>query len=273
MGLFLCFAFGVWRFALRHLYLIAFRKTLMHTRGSYCYRSHISQTAPSAFPTESPSVPSPLGHVDQSYTLLPTADAPPDFRVFPNTPQPSRPPEECIGRCLPCPIMANVIRAREQERLGFESQFARLLLAVLPLFISNLRCFDHIPHAHYSTADEHDLKNLRSSIHFEIRILHVTMGRADAAFTDDAFVQCADVLKDLLDLLESLLRPNTVSYLTSLLVSSRARKPLNSSPLTSRQVCLDVLRGFDIIDPSQVLTGSSLRTHPGRKRSKSGFLD
>lgn len=126
--------------------------------------------------------------------------------------------------------MANVIRAREHARLGLESEYARLLLAVLPLFISNLPCFNHIPHTHYSTADEHDLKNLHSSIHFEIRILHVTLSRADAALTEDAFIQCADVLKDLLDLLESLLRPNTVPYLTSLLVSSRARKPLTSSP-------------------------------------------
>lgn len=111
-----------------------------------------------------------------------------------------------------------MVHPEELVRLGVESEYTKRLLAVLPLFVSDLPCYTHASLAHYNTAQEHELKSLRSSLHFEVRFLHVTLSRAEAALADDTFVGCADTLKSLLDLLESLLRIDTVTYLENLLV-------------------------------------------------------
>jgi len=100
-----------------------------------------------------------------------------------------------------------------------ESEYAKRLLAVLPLFVSDLPCYTHASQAHYNITQEHELQSLHSSFHFEVRFLHVTLTRADGVLADDAFVGCADTLKSLLDLLESLLRIDSVTYLKNLLVS------------------------------------------------------
>jgi hypothetical protein len=102
---------------------------------------------------------------------------------------------------------------------GVESEYANRLLAVLPFFISDLPCYNPVIRPCYNTVDEYELKTLRSSIHFEIRLLHVTLSRGKASLVDDAFVGCLEVLKSLLDLLETLLRSHTVPFIATLIVS------------------------------------------------------
>lgn len=109
--------------------------------------------------------------------------------------------------------------ADQEEGKSIESGYANRLLGVLPLFICDLPCYNHVPRAENNIMEEDELKNLRGWILFEIRFLHVTLNRAKAALVDDAFVGCAEVLKSLLNLLETMLRDTTVNHLASCMVS------------------------------------------------------
>jgi hypothetical protein len=129
---------------------------------------------------------------------------------------------------------------KEHTRGGVESAYAKLLLAVLPLFMSNLPCYNQVPQAYYNTTQEHELKNLRSFIHFEIRLVHVTLTRAQAALADAAFEGCTDVLKSFLDMLESLLRVDTVTYLACILGSRTLGTAARADPLPSKKVSVVV---------------------------------
>lgn len=127
---------------------------------------------------------------------------------------------------------------QEQSGLSIEAEYAKRLFAVLPLFMSKLPCYNPNSRNAYNIIEENEFRNLRSSTHFEIRFLHLSLSRAEAALGNNAFVGCSDVLKPQLDLLESMLQEHTVPYLTALSVSPQTKT------LTYSSLYLDKTTGF-----------------------------
>jgi hypothetical protein len=106
------------------------------------------------------------------------------------------------------------------------AEHSELLVAVLPLFRSNLPCYRHIPETHQNAIDHFELRNFHSLFRAEIGFLSLVLD-TQRDLSDEAYRACMEVLKMLLDLFESLLDDQTVVSLSDPIVGGNKDRTVN----------------------------------------------